>query len=119
MKSKVLPPRTVIQGITRKGSKFRPSDWAERLQDCIATHGAQNPNRLHNCTSASGFQRKPSFSPYVHISFSLSEGVKSLVVDRELSETKPRDYEFLLNFAKANDLRVIEDWMEGEIRKAA
>jgi hypothetical protein len=120
MKAQVTPTRVVIQGITRKGTKFRPSDWAERLQDCIATHGVQNTGRIHNCMSASGLQRKASFSPYVHVSFSVSddvEGVKSLVIEHELWETKPKDYEFLMNFAKANDLNVVEEWEE--IRKAA
>jgi hypothetical protein len=113
------PPRLVIQGITGKGQKFRPSDWAERLQDCIASHGVQNPGRLHNCMSISGLQRKASFSPYVHVNFSVKEGVKSLVIDRGLWENKPKDYEFLVGFAKANDLTMIEDWMEEGIKKAA
>ncbi|CAK0771168.1 conserved hypothetical protein [Gammaproteobacteria bacterium] len=117
MNTQTLPPRIVIQGLTRRGQQFRPSDWAERLQDCLATHGVQKSSRLHNCMSAAGLQRKPSFSPYVYVSF--SDGVKSLVVERKLMESNSAQYEFLRNFARDNDLNVVEDWMEEGLRIAA
>jgi len=112
-----VPAKIIIQGVTRQGMKFRPSDWAERLQDCLAVHGTQTQNSLNNCISTAGMQRTPSFSPYVYINF--RDGIKSLVVDRKLWETKPRDYEFLVNFSQMNNLNVIEEWAEAEIRKVA
>ncbi|CAK0779257.1 conserved hypothetical protein [Gammaproteobacteria bacterium] len=117
MKSQALPLRMVIQGITRNGETFRPSDWTERLQDCIATHGIQKSSRLHHSMSVAGIQRKASFSPHVYVSF--RSGIKSLVVERELWEKNVAAYEFIVNFAQDNELTVIEEWMEEELRKAA
>jgi hypothetical protein len=115
MQSKTSPVRIVIQGITIQGGNFRPSDWAERLQDCIsayrecgATHGGKDLKRLCNCMSSCSLQRKAYFSPDIHISF--KDDVKSLVIERQFWETKPKDYEFLLNFAKANNLTMVEEW---------
>ncbi|CAK0766546.1 putative DUF3579 domain-containing protein [Gammaproteobacteria bacterium] len=115
MKSQNLPTRMIIQGITQKGEKFRPSDWAERLQDCIATRqdcnstdGGKDLKRLCNCMSSCITKRKAYFSPHIHINF--KDEVKSLVIDRQFCETKPMDYEFLLNFVKANNLNMVEDW---------
>jgi len=115
MSSAVLPSRMIIQGITRRGDKFRPSDWAERLQDCIstrldckATNGGKDLKRLCNCMSSCTTKQKAFFSPDIHISF--KGEVKSLVIDRKFRETKPADYEFLMNFVKANNLNLIEDW---------
>jgi len=117
MNTQAHPARIVIQGLTQNGRQFRPSDWAERLQDCIATHGVQKSSRLHNCMSAAGLQRKPSFSHHVYISF--RNGIKSLIVERKLMESNPMQYQFLLSFAKDNDLMVIEDWMEEGLKIAA
>jgi hypothetical protein len=113
MNSQVLPSRMIIQGVTRYGEKFRPSDWAERLQDCIATHkdcstthGGKDLKRLHNCMLTCNRQRKVFFSPDIHITF--KDETKSLVIERKFWETKPDDYQFLMNFAKANELQMIE-----------
>ncbi|CAK0761193.1 conserved hypothetical protein [Gammaproteobacteria bacterium] len=110
MDPKTFPPRTIIMGMTEHEGTFRPSDWAERLQASIATYGNQSSGNLQNCMSTAGVQRMPSFSPKIRIRF--QGGVKCVVVDRELWDTNPSGYEFLLNFAKENRLKVVEDWAE-------
>ena len=60
-----------------------------------------------------GPQRRPHFSPYVYVSF--LRGVRSLVVEQGLWETDPRSYEFLVGFARDNDLNVVEEWEQEEL----
>jgi len=91
------PERLVIQGVTVRGQAFRPRDWAERLCGCVATVGPD---------------RRQQFSPYVYISFLY--GVKSLVVESRLWESNPKNYDFLLSFARDNNLRMIEESEENE-----
>ncbi len=79
----------VIQGETRDGQRFRPSDWAERLCGVMAAFG--NDHRMQ-------------YSPYVHPV--TASGVPCVVVDLRLEEVEPMAYRFLLTFAKDNDLKV-------------
>jgi hypothetical protein len=79
----------VIWGVTGSGRRFRPSDWAERLA---------------GLTSAFGFERKLEYSPLVR-PMSIG-GVSAVVVDCRLARLEPRLYQFLLNFARDNQLAV-------------
>ncbi|RJG06829.1 DUF3579 domain-containing protein [Noviherbaspirillum cavernae] len=86
-----------IQGLTRDGKQFRPSDWAERLcgvMACFRPEGSGGPNA------------HLQYSPYVRPT--VLGGVKSVVVNEELREVEPLAYHFVLNFAKDNDLQVID-----------
>lgn len=81
----------VIQGLTASGKPFRPSDWAERLSGVFSVLGADH--RLN-------------YSPYVHpITI---DGVRCVVVDKQLAALDPRAYRFLLAFARDNELKVID-----------
>ncbi|MFA7239036.1 MAG: DUF3579 domain-containing protein [Sulfuricellaceae bacterium] len=81
----------VIQGLTASGKPFRPSDWAERLSGVF---------------SVLGVDHRLNYSPYVHpITI---DGVRCVVVDKQLEALEPRAFRFLLAFAKDNELRVIE-----------
>ncbi|QAU33789.1 DUF3579 domain-containing protein [Janthinobacterium sp. 17J80-10] len=85
-----------IQGVTSDGKTFRPSDWAERLcgvMSCFGEDGARQDAHLH-------------YSRYVRPA--LLEGVKSVVVSEDLRDIEPLAYHFVLNFAKDNDLRVVD-----------
>ncbi|CAK0742006.1 hypothetical protein CCP3SC1_120035 [Gammaproteobacteria bacterium] len=113
MKSRGRPQRVIIQGITQQGRPFRSNDWAEKLQGCMASSGYQSPEQLQGGTSDSKTQRRGSFSPHLQIGF--RNGVKSLIVDRELWETNPLGYEFLIGFARDNDLNVIMEPAEEQI----
>ena len=79
----------VIRGVTTSGKTFRPSDWAERLCGVM---------------SAFGRERHLEYSPYVQPVN--SGGVKCVVVSKSLQDIEPMAYNFLLNFAKDNELEV-------------
>jgi hypothetical protein len=79
----------VIQGVTLDGKPFRPSDWAERLCGVMSAFGSDGRMR---------------YSIYVHPI--TSAGVKCVVVDVRLKEIEPMAYNFLLSFARDNELRV-------------
>ena len=85
-----------IQGITQDGRTFRPSDWAERLAGVMSQF------------------RPGGASPGSHLSYSpwciptSMNGVKCVVVNRELRDYEPMAWDFCLNFAKDNELQVAE-----------
>ena len=85
-----------IQGITREGKAFRPSDWAERLAGVMSQFrpgGAKPGSHL-------------SYSPWC-IPTSVA-GVKCVVVHRDLRDAEPMAWDFCMNFAKDNDLQLVE-----------
>jgi hypothetical protein len=87
----------MILGVTSKGRQFRPSDWAERLcgvMSCFRPSGSGGPNA------------HLKFSPYVYPTN--VNGVKAVVVDNALKRVEPLAYHFVVNFAKDNDLQVVE-----------
>ena len=86
-----------ILGKTSNGKQFRPSDWAERLcgvMACFRPEGSGGPNA------------HLQYSPYVRPT--LLDGVKSVVVNEDLRDIEPLAYHFVVNFAKDNDLQVID-----------
>ncbi len=85
------PQRIVIQGMTLCGRAFRPSDWAERLCGIMSTFGGDHQMR---------------YSPYVQPV--LLDGVRCVVVALTLIDIEPRAHRFLLDFAKDNELVVID-----------
>lgn len=86
-----------IIGITKDGRTFRPSDWADRLCGVMSSFGAQ---------------RKMHYSPYVRPGCWIS-GEKCVFVDAGLYALEPLAYNFLVNFAKDNDLQVSHDVNDG------
>lgn len=81
----------VICGVTTQGRTFRPSDWADRLAS-IAGH-VDGENRLNY---------SPAVQPVTRA------GVRSVVINRKLAEVDARVLKFLLDFAAANDLAVVD-----------
>lgn len=81
--------KLVIEGIREDGSRFRPSDWIERISATLATFGPD-----HRLRYARGVQPK------------VINGQKCLVVDNLLREEDPGAFEYVLAFAKANQLRI-------------
>ncbi len=79
----------VIKGITRTGRTFRPADWAQRLTTAVASLGPD---------------RRIVFHPRVHMVS--CQGVVCVVVDARLHADDPMLFEFLLGFARNNDLQV-------------
>lgn len=86
----------VIRGETSAGRKFRPSDWAERLCGLFATPGEGN---------------RMCYSPHV---FPVTrEGVVCVVINKAVASDDPMVFEFLMEFARDNDLMVAEGRKKG------
>jgi hypothetical protein len=82
----------VISSVQENGNKFRPSDWIERISSTLAS--LDHSNRLHY---------SPSVQPCI------IEGEKCLVVTRGLKKSDPLAYRYVMDFAKANKLRIRTD----------
>ncbi len=94
--SEKTPREYFVQGITSNGKKFRPSDWSERLAGVMSSFGP----------GASGRNARLKYSLYVRpIMFG---DIKCVVVDERLRDSEPMAFEFVMNFAKDNDLQVTE-----------
>ena len=85
-----------IQGITHDGKTFRPSDWADRL--C----GVMSPFRPGGPQPGSHLTYSPWCIP------TLINGVRCVVVNAELRDAEPMAWDFAINFAKDNDLQMLE-----------
>lgn len=86
-----------IQGITSDGRQFRPSDWAERLCGVMA---------CFRPAGSGGRNAHLQYSPYVRPV--LLNGVRSVVVNEDLRQIEPLAYHFVVNFAKDNDLQILQ-----------
>lgn len=87
----------LIQGLTQDGKQFRPSDWAERLAGVMSQFrpgGAQQGRQI-------------SYSPWCEPT--VIDGVRCVIVNSELREHEPMAWDFVLNFAKDNNL-VVSDF---------
>lgn len=85
-----------IQGITSEGKSFRPSDWAERLA------GVMSQFRPGGASLGSHLSYSPWCVP------TTMNGVKCVVVNRDLRDYEPMAWDFCLNFARDNNLQVVE-----------
>jgi hypothetical protein len=91
-----------ILGVTRAGRTFRPSDWAERLAGVMSQFrpgGAQRGSHL-------------GYSPWC-VPSSL-DGIKCVIVNRELRDLEPMAWDFCVNFARDNELQVREGDGKGQ-----
>ncbi len=91
-KSKETPETFVIRSVRNDGSKFRPGDWIERISATLASF-----NTTPNKKAPKG--AKPC----------VIDGEKCLVVESQLAKVNPAAYEFIMNFAYSNDLRIQQD----------
>ena len=92
------PREVFIQGITKDGRTFRPSDWAERLAGAMS------------CFRPGGAGGKPGmfigYSPYCVPR--VIGGVKFVIVNEALKDIEPMAWDFVMNFARDNELQVSE-----------
>lgn len=79
----------IIEGITQQGKTFRPSDWAERMSGTMASF---KNSRIH-------------YSPLLQPSRN-SEGYQCILLDPKLKESSPLVYQAIIDFAKANNLKI-------------
>jgi hypothetical protein len=91
-----FPREFFIQGVTNQGKTFRPSDWSERLCGVMSAFGP----------GASGANARLKYSLYVRPE--MFGNVKCVVVDERLRDLEPMAFDFVMNFARDNDLLVTE-----------
>ncbi|MDP2004931.1 MAG: DUF3579 domain-containing protein [Rubrivivax sp.] len=92
------PRQYTIQGLTLEGRTFRPSDWAERLagaMSCFRPGGG-----------SAGIGGYIGYSPYCVPQ--VVDGVKCVLVNEALQGIEPMAWDFVMNFARDNQLRVAE-----------
>jgi Protein of unknown function (DUF3579) len=82
----------IIKGLTLSGQQFRPSDWSDRLCGVMSAFGADEQLR---------------YSPLV--TPALRDGLRCVVVKRELAKLEPRLFRFFLSFAVDNELQITFD----------
>ncbi len=87
--SKTKKKKIIIEGVTTQGTKFRPSDWAERMSGSLASF---QQNRI-------------SYSPLLQPSVT-NDGLPCVLLDPKLKETNPQMYQSILDFAKNNKLKI-------------
>lgn len=84
--------KIVIEGVTKEGKQFRPSDWAERMSGTLATF------RNHR------IYYSPLLQPSVN-----KEGYKCILLDPSLKTSNPALYQSILEFAQINNLNICQD----------
>ena len=96
--SNPTPRQFFIQGITLDGHTFRPSDWAERLA------GAMSCFRPEGVRGGIG-----SFIGYSPLCVPRTvNGVKCVIVNENLKAIEPMAWDFVMNFARDNELQLGE-----------
>jgi hypothetical protein len=81
----------IIEGNTRAGKAFRPSDWVDRMCSTYASFGDD---------------RKLKYSPYLKPR--VVNGVRCLAVDLKLKTVNPEGFAQLMHFAEENQLNVLD-----------
>lgn len=93
-----------IQGVTRNGRAFRPSDWAERLAGVMSQFRPEG--------SAARIGSHIAYSPWCVPT--VVNGVKVVIVHTDLRDAEPMAWDFCMNFAKDNDLQLVDGRLPGE-----
>lgn len=87
-----------IHGVTLDGRSFRPSDWAERLSSAMACFRPGG--------GAGGIAAYIGYSPYCVPT--VDAGVRAVMVNEALRDIEPMAWDFVMNFARDNGLRMTE-----------
>lgn len=81
--------KIIIKGITLEGKRFRPSDWAQRLTNAVASVGHNNRIIYHP-----------------NVTLAVIDGVNAVLIDHGMAASDPRLYAFLMKFAASNELQL-------------
>ncbi len=92
------PREYFIQGITLAGKTFRPSDWSERLAGALSSFRPKS--------GTGGIGAHIGYSPYCVPQ--VIEGVKCVIVNEALRDLEPMAWDFVMHFARDNELQVVE-----------
>lgn len=83
--------KIVIEGITKNGRKFRPSDWAERMSGALSSFGKDQRIRY-----------SPLLQPMTF------NGTKCISIDPQLQQQYPEMYAYIMAWADTNHLNTFE-----------
>ena len=92
------PRELFIQGVTADGKPFRPSDWAERLAGAMSCFRPEG--------SGGGISAFIGYSPYC-VPRQIN-GIKCVIVSEKLRDLEPKAWDFVMHFARDNQLQVTE-----------
>ena len=92
-----MDEKWIIRGVTEEGKILHPGDWSERISSILASFGRDH--RLHYSNA---------------VAPCMLNGERCLVVARNLCEINPDAYDFIMGFAKSNQLCILEDRREGD-----
>ncbi len=81
----------IIEGLTRAGKPFRPSDWVDRMCSTFASFGVD---------------KKLKYSPYLKPR--VANGLRCLAVDLKLKTINPDGFKQLMQFAEENQLNILD-----------
>ncbi len=81
-----------------QGRTFRPSDWAERLAGAMAS--------FRPAGGLGGKGAYIGYSPYCVPQ--VVDGVKCVLVSEALRDIEPMAWDFVMSFARDNELRVVD-----------
>jgi hypothetical protein len=90
------PREFFIQGVTTAGKTFRPSDWSERLAGALSSFRPKG----------SGIGAHIGYSPYCVPR--VIDGIKCVIVNEALRDLEPMAWDFVMHFARDNELQVVE-----------
>ena len=97
----------LIKGVTSSGSTFRPSDWSERLASILAHY---RPTKRPVSIRGEDNHKMQGYSTYI-MPVTI-DSIRSIIVDSRLGDIEPLALKFVLNFARDNNLTVIENYEE-------
>jgi hypothetical protein len=92
--------KIIVESVTLDGRKFRPSDWIERLCDCLTSFGE---GRRVARASYRGHERRARQLPFLWAQ--MIDGAQCLVVNLKLREANPPAFQFVMGFVQDNHLR--------------
>ena len=92
------PREFFIQGITLAGKTFRPSDWSERLAGALSS--------FRPMSGSGGIGAHIRYSPFCVPR--VIEGIKCVIVSEALRDLEPMAWDFVMHFARDNELQVVE-----------
>lgn len=94
----VSTKKIVIEGVTKEGQTFRPSDWAERMSGSLCTFT----------------NRRITYSPLLQPT--VKNGRSCILLDPDLKNVNPSLYESIMEFVEDNRLCLsdAEDAVVGE-----
>lgn len=95
------PREFFIQGVTLAGRTFRPSDWSERLAGALSGFRPRSGG-----AAGSDIGANIGYSPYCVPR--VIEGIKCVIVNEALRDLEPMAWDFVMNFARDNELQVVE-----------